>query len=69
MHLVSISLPADTAVDDVDCIGVGCEPVEAMAHGLGDEQTSSGVLAEVPSMDVKEDLVSFLCQHAALEDA
>jgi hypothetical protein len=56
-------------VDDVDCVGMGCELVEAMAHGLGDEQMSSGVLAEVPNMDVMEDLAPFLCRHAALEDA
>jgi hypothetical protein len=51
MHLVSICLAASAAMDDVVYIGVGCEPVEAMAHGLGDERTSSSVLAAVPSVD------------------
>jgi hypothetical protein len=39
---------------------VGCDPVEAMAHGLGDERRCSSVMATVACMDVLEDLAAFL---------
>jgi hypothetical protein len=60
MRLISIFLVAKATFDDVDCISMGCELVEAMAHGLGDKRTCSGVMAAVPSVDVIDDLASFL---------
>jgi hypothetical protein len=60
MHLISIFLTPGAASDDVDGVGVGCEPVEAMAHGLGNERTCSGVMTAVTGVDAVEDLASFL---------
>jgi hypothetical protein len=48
---------------------MGYEPVEAMAHGLGDKRMSSGMVAAAPSMDVIEDLAPFIRRDAMLEDA
>jgi hypothetical protein len=56
MHLICIFLAPSAASDDVNYVGVGCEPVEVMVHCLGDKQTCSGVMAVVASADVVEDL-------------
>jgi hypothetical protein len=56
MRLICIFLAPGAASDVVDCVGVGCEPIEVMAHCLGDKRTCSGVMAVVTGIDVVEDL-------------
>jgi hypothetical protein len=60
MHLISIFLATSATPDNINCVGMGCEPVGAMAQGLGDERTCSGVVATVPGMNVIDDLAPLI---------
>jgi hypothetical protein len=60
MHLICIFLAPGAVSDDVDCVSLGGEPVEAMVHCLGDKRMCSGVMAAVAGVDVVEDLAPFL---------